>query len=43
LPTSRGVHEILVEQDPRVLQLEELFVWRGHAASGATRPGTGGP
>lgn len=33
LPTTRAVHELFVEQDPEVQQLDQLFVWRGHITS----------
>lgn len=33
LPTTPGVHEVWVEQDPEVARLDQLFVWRGHATS----------
>ncbi len=38
LPTTRGVHEVLVEQDPEVREIDQLFVWRGHATSEGEQP-----
>ncbi len=33
LPATRGQHELFVEQDPEVAELDQLYVWRGHATS----------
>ncbi|MCB9916144.1 MAG: hypothetical protein H6828_13535 [Planctomycetes bacterium] len=37
LPTTRGVHELRVVQDPEVRELDQLYVWRGHGVAEAAR------